>query len=390
MDGSGGPSRAADAADTVVHTTQTALGYSDNPGRALADGLGPGDFSLIALFASPTADLTGIRTALAAAHPTAEIIGCTTAGEIAEGGYVSDHVVAIALPRRHFAVEIVVLGDLGDVDTQTLAADVMRAQSRLTAAHPDWTHEFGFLMIDGLSLKEDEISAALSTAMGPAPFFGGSAGDGLNFGETRVLHNDALRSNAAVFAVIRGACPVRIFKIDHLTPTETKMVVTGADPVRRIVSEINAESAAKEYARILGKDPAQLSPFIFAAHPLLVRIGGQKHVRSIQRVLDNGDLVFFSAIDEGVVLTLADAEDIAGHLEESLGRLSGEAEPAAIIACDCILRRLEAEQNQASHAVSRILSKQGVVGFNTYGEQVNGAHVNQTLTGIAIYPPEGS
>ncbi len=303
---------------------------------------------------------------------------------------MSEHVVAIALSKQHFAAEVVVLNDLATFDGQTLAAEVMRAQSRLAADHPDLTHEFGFLMVDGLSLKEDEVSAALSSAMGPTPFFGGSAGDGLNFGETRVLHNDALRSDAAVFAIIRGACKTRIFKIDHLIPTETKMVVTGAAPERRIVSEINAEPAAQEYARILGKDPAQLSPFTFAAHPLLVRIGGQKHVRSIQRVLDNGDLVFFSAIDEGVVLTLADAEDIAGHLEESLGKLSGEAEPAAIIACDCILRRIEAEQSQASHAVSRIFSEQGVVGFNTYGEQVNGAHVNQTLTGIAIYPPEGT
>lgn len=387
MDGSGGPSQ-PQVGNAIVRTAQTALGYSDDAGRSLADGLGLGDFCLIALFASPTADLAAIRATLAKAHPSTAIIGCTTAGEIAEGGYVSDHVVAIALPREHFAAEVVVLQDLATFDGQTLAADVMRAQSRLAAAHPDWPHEFGFLMVDGLSLKEDEVSAALSTAMGPAPFFGGSAGDGLNFGETRVLHNDLLRSDAAVFAIIRSACKTRIFKIDHLIPTEIKMVVTGADPERRIVSEINAEPAAQEYARILGKDPAQLSPFIFAAHPLLVRIGGQKHVRSIQRVLDNGDLVFFSAIDEGVVLTLADAEDIAGHLEESLGRLSGEAEPAAIIACDCILRRLEADQSQASHAVSRIFSEQGVIGFNTYGEQVNGAHVNQTLTGIAIYPPE--
>ncbi len=390
MDGSGGPSPAATAADALVRTAQTALGYSDDPGSSLTAALGPGDFSLIALFASPSADLAAIRATLAEAHPLAEIIGCTTAGEIAEGGYVSEHVVAVAFPSLHFAVEVVVLDGLAALDAQTLAADVMRAQSLLGADHQDWPHEFGFLMVDGLSLKEDEVAAILSTAMGPAPFFGGSAGDGLNFGETRVLHNAALRSDTAVFAIIRSACPIRIFKIDHLTPTDTKMVVTGADPVRRIVSEINAEPAGQEYARILGKDPAQLSPFTFAAHPLLVRIGGQKHVRSIQRVMENGEIVFFSAIDEGVVLTLADAEDIAGHLEESLDRLSGEAEPAAIIACDCMLRRLEAEQSQASLAVSRVLSDHGVVGFNTYGEQVNGAHVNQTLTGIAIYPPEGS
>jgi hypothetical protein len=30
-----------------------------------------------------------------------------------------------------------------------------------------------------------------------------------------------------------------------------------------------------------------------------------------------------------------------------------------------------------------------VVGFSTYGEQINGLHVNQTMTGVAIYPPLG-
>jgi len=28
------------------------------------------------------------------------------------------------------------------------------------------------------------------------------------------------------------------------------------------------------------------------------------------------------------------------------------------------------------------------VGFSTYGEQLNSMHVNQTLTGVAFYPPD--
>ena len=388
MDGGAGPEAATTRAGEIVRTTQASLGYFDDPARTLIAGLGPDDFALISLFASPDADLDAVASAMRAAYPEAELVGCTTAGEIADTGYVSGHIVAVGLPRAHFAAEVVVIEGLGDFDPHDVSARIMAAQSRLRAKSPEYDHDFGFLLVDGLSLREDQIAAALSMAMGPAPFFGGSAGDGLQFEKTRVLHNDRSLGEAAVFVVARSACEVRIFKIDHLVPTETKMVVTGADPDTRIVSEINAEPAAQEYARILGKDPNQLSPFIFAAHPLLVRIGGQKHVRSIQRVLDNGDLVFFSAIDEGVVLTLADAEDIAAHLDASLDALATDRRPAAIIACDCILRRLDAEQSQASTAVSRILSDHGVVGFNTYGEQVNGAHVNQTLTGIAIYAPQ--
>jgi hypothetical protein len=170
-------------------------------------------------------------------------------------------------------------------------------------------------------------------------------------------------------------------------PTARRMVVTGADPARRIVHQINAEPAAREYARLLGKDPAQLTSFTFAAHPLVVRIGGKHHVRAIQRVAPNGDLVFFSAIDEGVVLTLAEPQDMVAHLDRELSALSRGIAPEAILACDCILRRMEAEEKQSSRAVSQVLRKHRVTGFSTYGEQLNGMHVNQTMTGVALYPP---
>ncbi|MBU0781632.1 MAG: FIST C-terminal domain-containing protein, partial [Alphaproteobacteria bacterium] len=123
------------------------------------------------------------------------------------------------------------------------------------------------------------------------------------------------------------------------------------------------------------------------AHPVVVRFGGHHHVRAIQRVTDDGALVFFSAIDEGMVLTLATSEPMAGHLESQFAALSAQAVPDTIIAFDCILRRIEAEQKQQGGAVSRVLADHNVVGFSTYGEQYSGLHINQTMTGVAIYPP---
>lgn len=53
-----------------------------------------------------------------------------------------------------------------------------------------------------------------------------------------------------------------------------------------------------------------------------------------------------------------------------------------------MLRRIEAQQTQKTFEISQIMTENRVVGFCTYGEQVNSRHVNQTLTGVAIYPPE--
>jgi hypothetical protein len=353
----------------------------------LAAGLGPGPFAAVVLFVSPLADRQALERELPHAFGDTPVIGCTTAGEISPEGYSDGEIVAIGLPADAFAVDALGV-DLDQIDSQALIGGLIRTRANLAQRCPDWEDEFAFLMVDGLSIREDELTSALGPGLGPMPLFGGSAGDGTSFAQTFVLQDGRFRQGWAVVLLVRTACKVRVFSLNHLIPTNRRMVVTGADPARRIVHQINAEPAAQEYARLLGKDPAQLTTFTFAAHPVVVRIGGSHHVRAIQQMAPNGDLVFFSAIDEGLVLTLAEPQDIATHLDAALTELSTGARPAAIIACDCILRRIEAEENQRFGAVSTVLKRHGVVGFSTYGEQLNSMHVNQTMTGVAIYPPK--
>ena len=353
----------------------------------LARDLGPGPFALVLLFVSPTADLARLPAQAARAFPGATVVGCTTAGEISAAGYDEGMIVALALTAAHFAAETVVIEDLAHLDRGDLVAALIRAREGLANAHPQFPEEFALLLVDGLSVMEDELAATLAAGLGPAALIGGSAGDGTRFGETLVLAGARLRRNAAVVSLVRSACPVRVFSVDHLAPTEKRMVVTRADPRQRLVSRINAEPAAWEYARLLGRDPLQLTPFTFAAHPVVVRMGARHHVRAIQQVAPNGDLIFFAAIDEGVVLTLAEPRDMAAHLAGELARLSEPGPPAAILAFDCILRRLEAQEKQMIGAVSELLRRHEVVGFSTYGEQRGPLHVNHTMTGMAIYPP---
>lgn len=373
------------AAGELVATASVPATMPD-AAAALAAALGAGPFSVVILFVSPDADIRALA-AQGSAFGDVPVIGCTTAGEISQAGYTEGEIVAIGLPAAHFAADPILIPDLGVLDGQELIGALIRSRQALAKARPVWEHEFAFLIVDGLSIREDELTSALASGLGPVPLFGGSAGDGTRFKETFILWRGEVMQNAAVLTMIRTDCPVRVFNLDHLVPTGVRMVVTEADPARRIVRRINAEPAAREYARLLGKDPAQLTTFTFAAHPVVVRIGGRHHVRAIQQVADNGDLVFFSAIDEGLVLTLAEPQDMVAHLERELSALSQGAAPQAILACDCILRRMEALEKQKSGAVSALLKQNRVVGFSTYGEQLNAMHVNQTMTGVAIYPP---
>jgi len=372
--------------DPVVQTAETP-GHDPAAGRRLVAALGPGPFALLVLFLPPGCDLAGIGAALGAAHPGTPLIGCTTAGEIGRQGYAEGLAIAVGLPAPLFAAATLVVPDLSAMDPQALIGQVIRARGDLAAAHPGLTQDFALLMVDGLSTREDALTSALAAGLGTTPLFGGSAADGTRFLETFVLHRGAVLRHAAALALVRTACPVRVFKFDHFRPTETRLVVTDAEPARRIVRRINDEPAAREYARLLGKDPAQLTPFIFAAHPVVVRVGGQHHVRSIRQVDETGDLIFYSAIDAGLVLSLAEPLDMVAHLEGALAGLAGARAPVAILGCDCVLRRMEAQEKQLTRRVSDLLAAHRVTGFSTYGEQFGALHVNQTLTGVAIYPP---
>ena len=376
----------SDAVAEVISVAQVHCGDPETADQ-ICDQLGPGPFELVCLFVSPEADFDSLVRDTADRFGDADVLACTTAGEIGRAGYEDQQIIAVAFRKGHFNILTYAIEDLDQIDEETIAGSLIETRLALTQKVPDMTSEFAFLMVDGLSLREEQLTAFLSAGLGPTPLFGGSSGDGTNFRQTWLARNGKTMRNAAIVAVVRCDRPVRVFSLDHLIPTEQRMVVTAASPDQRIVHEINAEPAALEYARLLGLDPHQLDQFTFAEHPVVVRLGDAHHVRAIQQVKENHDLVFFSAINEGMVLTLATHDDIVRHLDRGLGELAKRDKPEFILGCDCILRRIEAGRLQKTRAVSDVLSAHNVVGFSTYGEQIGGLHVNQTLTGVAIYPP---
>ena len=236
--------------------------------------------------------------------------------------------------------------------------------------------------------REEAVVSALQMALDEIPIVGGSAGDGLRFERTFVIHGGEAFADAAVLTLVATDLPFRTFRNDNYEPTPVKMVVTEADTENRIVRELNAEPAAKEYARVCGVLDTTLDAFSFASHPVLVSVGGEYFVRSIQRVNPDGSLSFFCAIDEGLVFTAARRLDPMESLGRLFERIEGElGEVDLYLGFDCVLRRLAAEREQMAQPMSKLYRAKRVIGFNTYGEQFTSMHVNQTFTGVAIGRP---
>ncbi len=376
-------------------TVRTAFSTDPSEDGAAAEihaAIGDADLACVVFFCSADRHLPAVAAAMNRCFGDTLVVGCSTAGEITPDGYRRGSITAVALPSRYFAA---VAAPIHTVSTFDLAQGhplVSEARSRLdrAAGFPVDDNVFAFLLIDGLSRREEWVVSALSLVLDDIPLFGGSAGDQLRFRQTHIYVDGTFHTDAAVLLLVATRCPFTVFRTEHFVSTNRKMVVTGATPTERVVTEINGEPAGREYARMVGLDVGRLEPMIFATYPVVVRVGGVYYVRSIQKVNPDESLTFFCAIDEGIVLTVARGTDIVDNLQEAMGKVRTQiGPPQIIIGCDCILRRLETERKRLVAPMASILADNNLVGFSTYGEQHNAMHVNQTLTGVAIgWPSE--
>ncbi|MCJ2046638.1 FIST C-terminal domain-containing protein [Methylobacterium sp. J-078] len=345
----------------------------------------------IVAFFSADYDVETLNQGLTARFPGAAIAGCTMSGGISPAGGLDRGLVVIAFPRENFRIVSTLLDAIDHLDVERTASSVRALRRSLDAEgagaglDPGTGRRFALSLIDGLTNAEETVVSAIAWALDGIPLVGGSAGDDLTFRETVLLHDGRIHRRAAVLLLVETDFPIQIFKSDNFEPTDTKFVVTASDDEQRIVHELNAEPAAREYAMAVGLDPERLSPMSFAAYPLAVKVGGEYFCRSIRRMNPDGSLSFFCAIDEGVVLTLARPRDIVAATGAELARLEADLGGIdLVIGFECVLRRLDAESRQVRHGIFDLYRRYDIVGFDTYGEQYRSMHLNQTFTGIAI------
>ncbi len=352
----------------------------------LHQAMGVSDPDLLLFFCSSDYARTELSKALTERFrcPT---VGCTSAGEISPAGYQEGGIVAASIQSPDLKAHVRLLSPLSQwkaSDFMTLALDLKKNLS--PGATFDRSRMFGFLLIDGLSKLEDEVIASLYSNLEGIPIIGGSAGDDLRFQETFIYADGGFRKDAAVLILFETSLPFTIFKTQHFEPTDLKIVVTEADSRNRIIYEINGHPAAVEYARLLGLKVENLTPTVFSENPVMIRLGGDYYVRSIQKVNPDLSLSLYCAIEEGLVLTIGRGSDMVENLKQVIHDLLKDPHGNCLaVFSDCILRKLEIEDKSLKPIFNEILAGLPVVGFSTYGEQFNSIHVNQTLTGVIIH-----
>lgn len=357
----------------------------------LASQLSHEHLGCVLFFCSAEFDLGRLGIALEHVFSGVRVCGCTSAGEITPQGYDRGCITAIGFDRRYFAIECGLISELDHFtlhDAQGLI-DGLLSTCRDARLAPVKGNTFAITLLDGLSSREELVLATLNSALGAIPHFGGSAGDDERLANTHVFFDGAFHTRAATVLLVNTPLDFRVFSTHHMVEMQTKLVVTAADSNSRTVHELNAEPAADAYARAVGVTFEELDRKIFALRPMAVRIGDQYFLRSVQRVNADRSLTFYCAVETGIVMTAMHPGPLLDNLRAELQKAEAVVGPPLLtIGCDCFLRRLEAELTGVVEETSDLLREHRVIGFNTYGEQFEGMHINQTFTGVVIGQPD--
>ncbi|OZI10906.1 hypothetical protein CEW92_14420 [Bacillaceae bacterium SAS-127] len=163
------------------------------------------------------------------------------------------------------------------------------------------------------------------------------------------------------------------------------MEMTRVNTEERIVYEINNKRAASEYARLLGISEQQLSSY-FMKNPLGRTVNGQVYIASPFQVLKDGSIQFYCQIFQHQKVEILEPKDPISTLQESIAQLTSSFHTIeGVLAINCILRKLQFEQEQLTPALNQQLATlPSLAGFSSYGEQLNKTQLNQTLVMLSF------
>jgi len=388
--------------------------------RALAQatgdtGVGADQVVLAVAFVSAAHDLaavaTGLRRLLAADVP---VVGCTTAGEIAEATGRDSDLAVMLFGGSGFSVRTAWATGLGEDSAGTgqrvaelLYADEDVDPGVIEEAEDGGPREVVMLLSDGLAGDQQAMVTGVYRVTGaPIPLVGGCAGDDLVMSATYQLiggagagPTDRVLRDSVVGVRLRSDGPIGIGVRHGWTRVGGPLVVTAAEGSS--VSSLDGRPALDAYLQVLDApeqartDPAAFTRFALN-HPLGIAGRSQDLVRFVTGAdFEARTLELVAPVPQGGLtwIMTGDVDSVLSASDEAC-RLAVEAlegRPArGVIAFDCIARRAALGED-SDEEIRRIGERVGdvpLIGFYTYGEIARtrgmGGFHNQTLVVLAV------
>ncbi len=306
-----------------------------------------------------------------AIYPNAEVVGCSTSGEICQEEVFTGQIVSTAVWFEKTRISIAKARINSMEDSFAIGEELARQL--------DGEHLVNVMILsEGLNINGSELTKGLNNHFRDRiPVTGGLAGDQANFSETVIVHNAPGEKNVVLAIGFYGES-LRIgygsmggwdsFGVDRLVTRSTA----------NILYELDGQPALELYKKYLGHHAADL-PSSALLFPLSIRMKNSETplVRTILAVNESdGSMVFAGDIPEGEYVRLMRAnfdkliEGANGAAEMSAVSLQNSAPDLAIL-ISCVGRKLVLKQRveEELEIVREVIgSDTTMTGFYSYGE----------------------
>ncbi|WP_411347688.1 FIST signal transduction protein [Paenibacillus sp. WLX2291] len=302
---------------------------------------------------------------------TAHTVLCSTAGEYTSEGFREGVISGFAYPTSLAqAIEI--------QSPAILSIHELQAGYNKVRHNPN---AFMFILYDGLSAQEEGVMTTLFFIKDDFKVIGGSSGDYVKFQETAIYMGGKRVHGVAMYFDYPKR--TQLVKENLYFSTKQRLLVTDADPLKRIVYSFNNRPATEAYAEALGIPESQLEQ-AFMNYPLGKVIKQDTYITSPMKVNPDRSITFYAQVAPNTFMDVLQPSDIQECFQDTLNRLAFA--PNFIFSLHCILRSLKFKsENTWKSLDDKLLSVcKNQAGFISYGEQIHNKHFNQTMVLLAF------
>lgn len=297
-----------------------------------------------------------------------KIIGCTTAGHIADGLIYDDEMVItfIKLQKSKFHLQL-----FENISPQN-SFDTGKEIATYAFEHK---YSTGLVFSDGLNINGSKLVDGLNWYSSVINFFGGLAGDSTKFEKTNVIYNGEFINNAIVVAFVEGSLCIKTEVGSGWQAFGVERVVTKS--INNIVYEIDSEPALKVYDEYLG-EKSKLLP----AYGLHFPINLNKNSHDITRTLlainrEEGSLTYAGDVKESSTIKLmkSESKELIQAAQSAIEKVLENEEKILlsdqlIFSVSCVGRRLVLGQATEDECELNTQKNKTIfsTGFYSYGE----------------------
>ena len=308
-------------------------------------------------------------------YPTAQLVGCTTSGEISQTGVFDDSIQITAIQWEK-TIQRVAQTKMSGMQSSFEAAASLAKQLKSDGLRTV------LVFSDGLNVNGSELLKGFQSVLGDIPIVGGLAGDGGAFVKTLQLFNDTVSDNQVIAVGLYGdALITSSGALGGWKPYGPPRKVTKSE--KNVVLELDGKPALPLYRMYIGEAFARGLPGTGLKFPLAVIEEGKRDVEKIRTLLaidsTNNSLTFAGNVEEGETVRLCQTnhdrlvEGAGGAANLVIDGLSANKtnQPGLAVCVSCVGRKgVMAEQVvDEVKLVQQILGPQtSVTGFYSYGE----------------------